>query len=118
MEAPVLDFLDLNKELWVECDASDFATGAVLSAKGEDDLWHPCAFFSHGLTGAERNYPIYDKELLAIFCAFKEWRHYLLSNQHQTEVWWDHKNLEYFKKLQDLSARQARWYAYLQEFNY
>ena len=33
-------------------------------------------------------------------------------------MWLDHKNLEYFKKLQDLTVQQARWYLYLQEFNY
>ena len=51
-KAPVLDFLDSNKELQVKYDALDFATGAVLSAKGEDSLWCPYAFISHGLTGA------------------------------------------------------------------
>ena len=55
---------------------------------------------------------------MAIFCAFKDWHHYLLLNHKEIVVWSDHKNLEYFKKLQDLSAQQARWYLYLQEFDY
>ena len=80
IKASVLNFPDSNKELQVECDASDFVTGAVLSTKGEDGLWHPCAFISHGLTEAEHNYPIYNKELLEIFHTFKDWHHYLLSN--------------------------------------
>ena len=48
-------------------DFSNFAVGAVLSQKSpNNNHLHPVAFFSRLLTGAERNYPIYDKELLAI----------------------------------------------------
>ena len=57
---------DLARPFVVECDASDFATGAVLSQKGADDLLHPVAFYSKSLNDAERNYEIHDKELLAI----------------------------------------------------
>ena len=52
-KALVLNFPDSNKELPVECDVSDFAIGAVLSTKGTDGLWQPCAFISHGIVGAE-----------------------------------------------------------------
>ena len=97
-KALVLNFLESNKELQVECDTSDFATEVVLSAKGEDGLWHPCTFISHGLTGAKHNYLIYNKEQLVIFWAIKDWCHYLLFNHKQITVWLDHKNLEYFKK--------------------
>jgi len=34
---------------------------------------HPNAFFSRGMKPAELNYEIYDKELLAIFEAFRQW---------------------------------------------
>ena len=50
----------------VEADASDFATGAVLSQKQDDGKIHPIAFMSKSLNDAERNYEIYDKELLAV----------------------------------------------------
>jgi len=46
-------------------NASDFATGAVLSQKDmQTNLWHPVAFFSKSLDVHERNYEIYDKKLL------------------------------------------------------
>ena len=64
-EAPVLALADNNAPLRVEADSSDFATGAVLSMQ-KGDKWHPVAFLSHGLSGPERNYPIYDKEMPAI----------------------------------------------------
>jgi len=34
------------------------------------------------------------------------------------EVWTDHKNLEYFIKVQKLNRRQARWALYLFRFDF
>jgi len=63
---PVLVIPDLDKEMRVEADASDFATGGVLSMKCEDEKWRPVAYISKSLNEAERNYEIHDKEILAI----------------------------------------------------
>ena len=57
---------DLDREMRVEADASDFATGEMLSMKCEDEKWRPVAYISKSLNEAERNYEIYDKEILAI----------------------------------------------------
>ena len=57
---------DLDKEIRVEADASDFATGGVLSMKCEDKKWRLVAYISKLLNEAERNYEIHDKEILAI----------------------------------------------------
>jgi hypothetical protein len=46
---------------------SDFATGAVLSQQSPvDDKWHPITYYSKSLSAVERNYEIYNKEMLAI----------------------------------------------------
>jgi len=66
MMRPVLAALDLDKEFRVEADASNYATGGVLSMKCSDDLWRPVAFISKSLSDTERNYKIYDKEMLAV----------------------------------------------------
>ena len=63
---PVLVTSDLDKEMRVEVDASDFATGGVLSIKCEDERWRPMAYISKLLNEAERNYEIHNKEILAI----------------------------------------------------
>jgi len=55
--------------------------------------------------------------VLAIFAAFKTWRHYLESPVHTIDVVTDHKNLEYFATMKTLSRRQARWSEYLLAFN-
>ena len=45
---------------------------------------------------AERNYEIYDKELLAIIKALAKWKQYLLDVREPFEIWTDHENLKYF----------------------
>ena len=57
---------------------------------------------------AEINYPIHDKELLAIILAFKHWRVYLEGTPESVQVICDHKALEYFMTTKALTARQAR----------
>ena len=64
------------------------------------------------------NYDIYDKELLTIMYALKEWHPYLLDACETFEIWTDHKNLSYFRKVQDLNSWQACWYLKLQDFDY
>jgi len=63
---PVLVIPDIDKEMRVEADASDYAIGGVLSMKGEDGKWRPVAFISKLLNATERNYEIHDKEILAV----------------------------------------------------
>ena len=63
---PLLVTPDLDRELRVEADASNFATGGVLSIKCEDSKWRPVAYVSKSLNETERNYEIHDKEMLAV----------------------------------------------------
>jgi hypothetical protein len=69
------------------------------------------------LSSAERNYDIYDCELLAVIHALEEWRHYLLGTAHVVTVLTDHKNLTYFRQLHKLSRQQACWNLFLQDFD-
>ena len=116
--APILAMPDLDRPFTIECDASDFATGAVLSQKGKDDLLHPVAFLSKSLNDAERNYEIYDKELLAIVRALDEWRHYLEGAAYKLDIVSDHRNLLYFAEARRITRRQARWSLFLSRFNF
>ncbi|KAL6352553.1 hypothetical protein LRP88_13017 [Fusarium phalaenopsidis] len=118
LSEPVLKMFDPSQPIELETDASDFALGAQIGQRDDKGLLHPIAFYSHKLHGAELNYPIYDKEFLAIVNAFKEFRHYLLGSQHQIKVYTDHKNITHFAKTQELSGRQLRYAEYLSEFDY
>ena len=44
---------DIDREIRVEADASDYATGGVLSMKYEDGKWRPVAFISKSLNTTE-----------------------------------------------------------------
>ena len=102
----------------MEVDASDYATGGVLSMECEDGLWRLVAFLSKSLNETERNYEIHDKEMLAIIRGLENWRHLLEEMRFKFEIWTDHKNLEYFMKVQKLNRRQARWALYLSRFDF
>ena len=65
-ESPVLLMPDPTKPFTIESDASKFATGAVLRQKDGNGDWHPCGYISHSFTLTERNYEIYNRELLGI----------------------------------------------------
>ncbi len=86
----------------VEADASEAAIGAVLSQE-QDGKWRPVSFLSKSLLVMERNYEIYDKELLAIMLTLEEWRHYLMGAYQDFEIWTDHQNLQYFRKPQKVN---------------
>ncbi|SJL16559.1 uncharacterized protein ARMOST_20085 [Armillaria ostoyae] len=86
----------------VEADASNGAIGTVLSQE-QEGRWRPVAFMSKALTATERNYEIYDKELLAIMLALSEWCHYLMGASEDVKIWTDHQNLQYFRKPQKLN---------------
>ena len=115
---PVLAVPDLDKKFRVETDTSNYATGGVLSMKGSNELWRPVAFISKSLSDTERNYKIHNKEMLAVVRCLKAWRHFLEEATMKFEIWTDHKNLEYFIKVQKLNRRQARWALYLLRFNF
>ena len=66
MTEPVLITLDLDKKMRMKANVSNFAIKGVLSIKCENNKWRPVAYISKLLNKAERNYEIYNKEMLAI----------------------------------------------------
>ncbi|CAI7901125.1 unnamed protein product, partial [Closterium sp. NIES-54] len=114
--APVLILPDPKKDYVVEADASDQAVGAVLMQDHGNSL-QPIAYLSKKLHGAELNYPIHDKEALAMVVAFKAWRCYLEGTK--TTFYTDHCSLKYLKSQPTLSRRQVRWMDFLEtHFHY
>ena len=54
-------------------NASNVATGGVLEQKHEDNYWHPVAYRSSLMSKEERNYPIYDREMLGLIHTLEDW---------------------------------------------
>jgi hypothetical protein len=115
---PVLAFFNYNKKTVLEIDASDWASGEVLSQYDQEGVLHPIAYFSAKHSAQECNYEIYNKELLAIIKSLEEWRPELQGSQEEFEIITDHKNLEYFTTTKALNQRQVRWSEFLSQFNF
>ena len=115
--APVLAQWEPGRPIIVETDASDYALAAILSIQLANGEIHPVAFHSRSFNPTELNYDVHDKELFAIYEAFRVWRHYLDGSSIPVDVVTDHKNLEYFATTKVLNRRQARWSEYLCQFN-
>lgn len=107
-EAPLLRQWDPAMKTFLETDCSGFALGGVLAQEDEDGKRHAVAYYSRRLTPAEYNYPIHDKEMLAIMQCLAEWDPELRSCGNFT-ILTDHRNLRYFMTRKKLSERQSRW---------
>lgn len=116
-EAPVLVAPNPDLHYTVYTDASDFAAGAVLMQNPSGKGLQPVAFLSRKFNPAEKNYPVGDKELLAIFFALLTWRCYLEGAKGGFTVNTDHLNHTWFKDKKNVSRRQAKWLLWL-EANY
>ena len=97
--------------------------GAVLLQEGEPNprtkkpMQHPIAYYSATFTPTERNYDIYERELLAVLKALKHWRPHLAAMEIPVTVLTDHANLTFWKNPQNVNRRVARWFALLQDYN-
>ena len=116
--ALVLQYPDQDHEFCLETNASEFAIRGVISVKCDDGEFRPVTYMSHSMTPPKQNYPIHNKEMLAIIKATKAWCHYLEATPYAFEIHMDHNNLLYFTKSQNLSKCQACWQQWMMRFSY
>jgi hypothetical protein len=114
LKYPVLTVPDFKKPMVLHTDASDVGIGATLSQKGEDGSMRLVACRSRKLSQAERNYPVHEKEMLALVDTLEEWRHYLLGAE--VAEFTDNSALSYLQKNPRPSPRQVRWLEKLQRY--
>jgi RNase H-like domain found in reverse transcriptase/Reverse transcriptase (RNA-dependent DNA polymerase) len=124
---PVLRQPDFTKPFFLLTDASAYGMGAILSQEGgssstpnpgQKPKLHPVAYYSATFTQAERNYDIYEQELLAIIKAISHWRPYLIWTKEPFTILTDHANLLHWKSPRKLNRRTARWHGELQDYNF
>ena len=115
---PVLAQWDPEKETILEADCSGYAMGGCLSQIDKNQKLRPVAYFSKRLTSAQVNYPIHDKEMLAIVECLREWSAELKSVTNPFKIITDHKNLKFFTTKRLLNERQFRYSDVLQQFNF
>jgi hypothetical protein len=125
---PVLQQPNFSQNFFLQVDASAYGVGAVLSQEGNHTtptlekcakpVLHPTAYYSATFTPTERNYDIYERELLAVMKSLAHWRQYLGWTKVPFTILTNHANLQYWKSPQNLNRRTARWHADLQEYDF
>jgi hypothetical protein len=116
--APVLALPSDEGLFQLETDASDLATGAVLSQVQLDGTCRPVGYTSKSYNDMEKSYTTSDKEMLAVMRGLEEWRNLLIGVAQPFEILTDHRNLTYFREPQKLTARQVNWTTKLQDYNF
>ena len=114
---PILRIPDVTHPFSIMTDTSLLATGVVLMQADENSDLHPCTYFSHTFSSAQRNFDIYNHELLVVILALEEWCQYLQGTTHPITIITNHNNLSYIKDPRKLSRQQARWSLFLQDFD-
>jgi hypothetical protein len=118
---PVLRQPDYTQPFFLATDASAYSVGAVLSQEGDFNartkkfIQQPIAYYSATFTPTERNYDIYERELLAVIKALEHWRPHLAATEEPVTVLTDHANLTFWKNPRKVNRRVARWFATLQD---
>ncbi|KAG3129424.1 hypothetical protein PI126_g20975 [Phytophthora idaei] len=116
-EAPILALPNGSKRFHVVCDASDFAIGCALMQFDDEGRERVVSYQSRQMKTAERNYPVHDKEPLAMRYALIKFRVYLLGEK-TFAVYTDHASLRTAMKSPHLSQRMARWLSFFSEYNF
>jgi len=120
---PVLLQPNFTKCFYLQTDASAYGMGTILlqvvgandtpPAKTLKPKLHPLAYYSVMFSPAERNYDIYERELLAMMKSLAHWHHYLGWTKFPFIILTDHANLQYWKAPKNLNRRTAQWHANL-----
>ncbi|KAE9318100.1 hypothetical protein PR003_g18326 [Phytophthora rubi] len=115
--APILALPDEERPFSVVCEASDFAIGCALLQVDAEDRERVVSFQSRQLKASEKNYPVHDKELLAMKYALVKFRVHLLG-QKPFVIYTDHASLRTATSSPHLSQRMARWLSFFAEYNF
>ncbi|KAF1329364.1 Pol protein, partial [Globisporangium splendens] len=115
--APILAIADHERPFHVVCDASDYAIGCALMQTDREGRERVVCFQSRQLKPAERNYPVHDKELLAMKYALAKFWIYLLGDR-PFAIYTDHASLRTAVNSPHLSQRMARWLSFFAEYHF
>ncbi|XP_070002395.1 uncharacterized protein [Nicotiana sylvestris] len=112
--SPIIVAPDWEQPFELICNASDYAVGAVLGQR-KDKLMHSIYYASRTLSGAQLNYIVTKKEMLAVVFAFDKFRSYLIGSK--LIVYTDHVALRYLIENKESKLSLICWVLLLQEFD-
>ena len=117
LHTPVLALPDPDRPFSVVCDASDFAIGYALLQSDVEGRSRVIAFESRQLKAAQKNYPVHDKQILAMTYALVMYR-VLLLGSNPVLIYTDHASLPTATQSPHLSQKMARWLSFFAEYNF
>ena len=86
-KSPILTTPDFTKTFVVECDSLGNGIGVVLMKEGRS-----IDFESRPIKGNDLHKPIYEKEILELLHALKQWWPYLIGRNFKVKT--DHDNIK------------------------
>eukprot|EP00889_Picochlorum_renovo_P006541 jgi/Picre1/33571/NNA_008892.t1 len=113
--APTLRIADPNLPYVVHTDASDVALGAVLMQDFGKGL-QPIEFLSKKFGDTQRKYQVFEKEILALVAALREWRHYLLGAKGGVTLYTDNRAVTHLRTLKTPGRKELGWLEILAEY--
>ena len=125
--APVLVKPNPSRQFELEVDSSQIGTGAILYQR-DPPITHadgtekpgprrPVGFHSQKFTTTEQNYPIYDREFLAIMRGLCCWTHLLKGTHIPVLVYTDHANLHYYRDPRKIRPCVAGYLPECKQYN-
>lgn len=112
----ILAYPDFSKEFTLTVDACMRGCGSVLSQIQSDGTEKPISFASRAFNKSERNKPIIELELLAIYYAIIHYKPYLYGTNFLVRT--DHKPLIYLFCLKNPTQRLLRVRLELEEYKF
>jgi hypothetical protein len=102
MTAPLLRLPDFTKRFYVDCDASGTGFGAVLH-QGDG----PVSYFSRAIAPHHAKLPAYERELIGLVKAVRNWRPYLWGRSFTVRT--DHRSLKFILDQRLTTIPQHTW---------
>ncbi len=113
--APVLGYPLVEGKYILDTDASNHSIGAILAQLqwGEERV---ITYASNHLTPAQRRYCVTRRELLAVVCYTRKFRHYLLGKKFLLRT--DHNSLTWLFRFKHPEGQLARWLEELCQYDF
>jgi hypothetical protein len=114
LNAPLLQYLDYNRPIYIRCDASQFGCGAVLFQYDDSGREHVACYASRKFLDTETRWSTFQQEAATVVWALARFHEYTVG--YHTIVECDHKNISFVKK--SVMPQLARWRLILQEYDF
>lgn len=114
VSAPILDRPNFEVPFVLQCDASSYGLGCVLTQE-VNGREHVICYLSRSLTKNELKFSVTEKELLAVLWACEKLRCYIEGTKFTVVT--DHHSLIWLNNLKNPQGRLGRWALKLQQYD-